>query len=332
MTNIKEKALDNVPKPLISVCIATYNQQNYIHDAVMSVLAQANPAEFDLEILVGDDCSIDDTPKILQELLLRNPDCITVVTHRPNVGAASNYQALMCRAQGDFVAHLDGDDLWLPGKLAAQLSFMKIHPECVAVYTAAVAVDAKGVLLGGFSNCQPEVIDFDYLLARGNFLNHSSLMYRALSMESLCALQAPFIDYMIHLRLAQQGLLGLLPAAHVVYRCITSTSMLRNQFSQVDALYLETLSVMAAEAPESVRTSSCASYLVNHVVARPSWSTKKENWLRFSVLVKQLKIPAFKLLMQICLRILFAFRMFFTVRLSRFLNRENSLLIIHPRH
>lgn len=332
MTEVEETVLDVARRPLISVCIVTYNQQDYIRDAVMSVLAQVNPADFDLQILVGDDCSTDSTPEILQELMLRHGDCMTVVTHRPNVGAAGNYQALMRRAQGDFVAHLDGDDFWLPGKLSAQLAFLNHHQECAAVYTGAVAVDAKGVLVGGFSNAQPDVIDFDYLLARGNFLNHSSLLYRAQSLESLSALQMPFIDYMVHLRLAQQGRLGLLSAAYVVYRRMTSTSMLKNQFSHFDDLYMYTIVTMAAEAPESVRYSCGATYIVNTLGTHPSWIKEKDFWSHAMSLVRRLRLRPFRLLMHMVVAFFSAGRKILSARVSRLLYRSNALIIVHPRH
>lgn len=321
-----------VRKPLISVCIVTFNQQRYIRDAVMSVLAQVNPDEFDLEILVGDDCSTDSTPVILQELVLRHPECITVVKHRPNIGASENLQALMRLSRGDFVAHLDGDDYWLPGKISAQLAFMQLHQECSAVYTSAVVVDAEGVLVGGFSNLQPEIISFDYLLARGNFLNHSSLLYRARFLEQLRLLPLPFIDYMVHLRLAQQGCLGLLPGAYVVYRRMTSTSMLRNQFNQVDANYLQTISTMAFDAPDHVRCSCCVTYIINNLITRPSMSMKKDYWRRVIDLVRLLRIQHYKLLLQLIVTTFFAARMILMPRLSRALYRENSLVIVHPRY
>jgi glycosyltransferase involved in cell wall biosynthesis len=319
-------------KSLISVCIVTYNQQDYIRDAVMSVLAQVNPAEFDLQILVGDDGSTDSTPEILQELLLRYPDCMTVVTHRPNVGAAGNYQALMRRAQGDFIAHLDGDDFWLPGKLSAQLAFLNHHQKCSAVYTGAIVVDAQGLLVGGFSNAQPELIDFDHLLARGNFLNHSSLMYRAQSLDMLCKLQTPFIDYLIHLKLAQQGHLGLLPAAYVVYRRMTSTSMLKNQFSHFDDLYLQTIVTMATEAPEAVRYSCGATYIVNTLGTHPSWCKEKDFWFRVTSLMRRLRLGPFRLLMRMVGVVFSGARKILSVRVSRLLYRSNTLIIVHPRH
>lgn len=320
-----------VKKPLVSVCITTYNQQDYICDAVMSVLMQVSPSEFDLEILVGDDSSTDTTPTVLNKLAARHPGYITVVTHSPNIGASQNLHYLMCRAQGDFVAHLDGDDYWLPGKLSAQLSFLNDHQECTAVYSNAVVVDAQGVLVGGFSNVQPDVIDVDYLLARGNFLNHSSLLYRAQSIESLGTLQAPFIDYMVHLRLAQQGNLGLLPAAYVVYRRMTATSMLKNQFSHFDDLYLHTIATMAAEASESVRYSCCATYIVNTLGAKPTWCMEKDFWSRARMLVQQLRLRPPMLLMHMALVLFSAARKVLSVYVSRFLYRSNALVIVHPR-
>ncbi|NML86824.1 glycosyltransferase [Polaromonas sp.] len=325
------ESIGHVQKLLISVCIVTYNQQNYIRDAVMSVLGQVNPAEFDLEILVGDDSSTDSTPAILQDLAMRHPDYMTVVTHSRNVGGCENYLTLLRRARGDFVAHLDGDDYWLPGKLSAQLAFLNDHQECTAVYSNAVVVNAQGVLVGGFSNAQPDVIDADYLLARGNFLNHSSLLYRAQSIESLGALQSPFIDYMVHLRLAQQGSLGLLPATYVVYRRMTATSMLKNQFSHFDDLYLHTIVTMAAEAPESVRHSCCATYIINTLSAQPLWCMEKDFWSRAKLLVQQLRLRPTMLLIHMALVLFSAVRKMLSVRVSRFLCRSNALIIVHPR-
>ena len=318
-------------KPLVSVCITTYNQQAYIYDAVMSVLMQIKPAEYNLEILVGDDSSTDTTPNILNKLAERHPEYITVVTHSPNIGASQNLHYLMCSAQGDFVAHLDGDDYWLPGKLLAQLAFLNDHQDCSAVYSNAVVVDAQGVLVGGFSNAQPDVIDADYLLARGNFLNHSSLLYRAQSIESLGALQSPFIDYMVHLRLAQQGSLGLLPAAYVVYRSMTATSMLKNQFSHFDDLYRQTIATMAAEAPEAVRHSCCATYIVNTLSAQPMWCMEKGFWSRARLLVRQLRLRPPMLLMHMAVVLFSAARKMLSVRVSRVLCRSNALVIVHPR-
>lgn len=320
------------PKLLISVCIVTFNQERYIRDAVMSVMAQVNPAEFDVEILVGDDCSTDSTPIILRDLAILHPEFIKVVTHSQNVGGCENYLMLLRQARGNFIAHLDGDDYWLPGKLSEQLAFLDKHQECEAVYTNAVVVDAGGVLLGGFSNNQPEIFPFSYIMERGNFLNHSSLLYRGCALERLSKIESPFVDYMIHLTLAKQSNLGLLPAAYVVYRSMTNTSMLKNQFSHFDDLYLKTIIMMAAEAPESVRNSCCATYIVNTLGAHPSWCKKRDFWLRATSLARKLKLKPFTLFVGMA-RVLFSgMRKILAMRVSRLLYGSNTLVIVHPRH
>ncbi len=139
--------------PLVTVCIATYNQAAYIEACVLSALAQTG--DLQVEILIGDDNSTDDTPRILDRLLGQYPGRLQRVPRPNNLGGTRNYQDLVARASGAFIAHLDGDDAWFPGKLSAQLDFMRAHPECPAVYTNAVALDAQGRLLGPFTGNHP---------------------------------------------------------------------------------------------------------------------------------------------------------------------------------
>ena len=254
-------------KPRVSVCIATFNQQRYIRDAVMSVLAQANPQRFDLEILIGDDASSDETPAILHELAGRHAECLTVITHQPNVGAARNYQALVARASGDYIAHLDGDDCWLPGKLAAQLAYLGTHADCVAVYSNALVVSPEGRPIGLFTNDDPRPFAANELLIKGNFLNHSSLLYRASSAHRLLDLPAPFIDYGIHLGLARDGLLAQLSPCFVLYRTGTATSMLHTMADHVGDQYFTAMLEAFPRVDQRTRTQASVSYLSRALIA-----------------------------------------------------------------
>lgn len=318
-------------KPLISVCIATHNQQHYIRDAVMSVLVQRMPSAFDLEILVGDDASTDATPAILQELAAQYPGSITVVTHWPNVGAAQNYQSLMRRAQGDYVAHLDGDDYWLPGKLAAQLEFMIQHSACVAVYTSAVVVDSEGGLIGAFSNTQPREFGTDYLLQRGNFLNHSSLLYRATAASVLWNLVPPFVDYRIHLELAKDGSLGHINSSFVAYRAATSTSMLRTMPIHVRDLYFQAFADALPRVSHRIQVAALGSYLASALVA--SLIEAKDDHLleRVSLLRRRMKLPLGQLAVITFARILVVVLAGVGLRIARIFNPGNQLVIVHPR-
>jgi glycosyltransferase involved in cell wall biosynthesis len=228
-----------VPRPKVSVCVATYNQRAYIKDCLLSVLMQGCDAE--LEILVGDDCSTDGTGEIVREVAAAYPGRLIAPRRERNLGGSRNYLDLIARATGDFIAHLDGDDYWMPGKLAAQVEFFRAHPECAAVYTNAVVINEGGELVGAFNNRQPPVFDTDYLLRGGNFLNHSSMLYRADLKQHLLAIDGEYIDYRMHLRLSRHGLLGYVNQILVAYRSGVATSMLQKSSDRVLELYWEAI-------------------------------------------------------------------------------------------
>ncbi len=95
-----------------SVIIITYNQENYIADAIESVLQQ-NPPPF--EIIIGDDCSRDKTPEILENYRQKFPEIIKVIRHSQNQGIFKNFNFLMDKVNGDVISGLAGDDLYKPG-------------------------------------------------------------------------------------------------------------------------------------------------------------------------------------------------------------------------
>lgn len=242
--------------PLVSVCVATYNQDRYIKDGLVSVLAQL--PDVSLEILVGDDGTGPETPGIVQRLMERHPGVIQYFRHEKNLGASANYQFLVARAQGRYIAHLDGDDHWLPGKLAVQIAWLEDHPESLACYGNAVVVDEQGVVAGAFSSRIRHPIDLDFLLVQGNFLNHSSMLYRASHRQLVLDLPGPFIDYRMHLDFARHGVLGFCNRAVAVYRKGAETSMLRTAPESVRQLYFEALTSALASPSVSadVRFSS----------------------------------------------------------------------------
>jgi glycosyltransferase involved in cell wall biosynthesis len=105
----------------VSVIIPTYNRAAAVKEAVASVLAQTCR---DFELLVVDDGSTDGTPAALARF---GEEIRGLRSHRRRgVSAARN--AGIAAAQGEWLAFLDSDDLWLPEKLARQMAFMSAHP------------------------------------------------------------------------------------------------------------------------------------------------------------------------------------------------------------
>ncbi|MGV6818185.1 MAG: glycosyltransferase family 2 protein [Thiotrichales bacterium] len=105
---------------LVSVVIPTHNRAHLLARALDSVLAQTLPA---LEIIVVDDGSTDDTQVLVAE---RYPQCIYL--KQPQVGVSAARNAGIQAASGDWIAFLDSDDAWLPGKLEAQRDCLAENP------------------------------------------------------------------------------------------------------------------------------------------------------------------------------------------------------------
>jgi hypothetical protein len=153
------------------------------------------------------------------------------------MGPYENLKDIVARARGDFIAHLDGDDYWMPGKLQAQLEFFASHKDCIAVYSNAHVVDSVGALKGAFNNPQPPIIDMSYLAREGNFLNHSSLVYRRAARDAVICLPERSVDFRIHLRLSALGMLGYVNKDLVAYRVGLPTSMMASMSARVHSLY-----------------------------------------------------------------------------------------------
>lgn len=235
-----------MPTPMVSVCIVTYNHERYIHDCIMSALAQQSD-DITLEILIGDDQSNDRTSAIVEALARKYPRLIRYFRHPKRLGFGSlNYQTLISKTRGSYIAHLDGDDFWLPGKLREQLNVLNSHPELSAIFSNAVVVDDHGVQRGAFNGYLPSTFDTGFLLRKGNFLCHASLLYRAEAKKSIQIMAAPFLDYQIHLQLAKKGTLGYINASLTGYRVASTTSISVLNSSLVQDMYWQALSYIKA--------------------------------------------------------------------------------------
>lgn len=116
--------------PKVSVLIITYNQKNFIRQAIDSVLAQKTT--FPVEILVGDDFSTDGTREIIQEYERQYPGLVIGVLHPHNMGknGGINFLETLKLAKGEYYALIDGDDyLTDPLKLQKQADLLDAHPD-----------------------------------------------------------------------------------------------------------------------------------------------------------------------------------------------------------
>jgi len=121
----------------VSVCIPTYNQVLYIEKAVRSVADQSIPP---FEIIVSDDCSTDDTPKILKRLSEEIP-ILKVISQPVNMGISRNVDACLRAATGDYVLRLDSDDFIFPDFIEKISAGLDKHPSAGYAHAAVQEVD-----------------------------------------------------------------------------------------------------------------------------------------------------------------------------------------------
>jgi len=118
--------------PLVSVCIMSYNLEDYIAEALDSVLIQK--VNFAYEIIVGDDYSTDNTRRILKEYVEKYPH-IKIIFHKKNLGMLGNFSATLRKCEGKYIALLDGDDYWInPLKLQKQVDFLELNQDYSMVF------------------------------------------------------------------------------------------------------------------------------------------------------------------------------------------------------
>lgn len=133
---IQSAAMDS---PLVSVIITVFNRPRMLREAVVSALAQSYRP---LEILVVDDGSVDDTPKVCGELARDHPEIRAL--RRENGGPGAARETGRLAARGDFIQYLDSDDLLLPRKLELQVESLRAQPACGVAYGLTRYRDAAG--------------------------------------------------------------------------------------------------------------------------------------------------------------------------------------------
>jgi glycosyltransferase involved in cell wall biosynthesis len=115
------------PAPVVSVAITTFNSSDWLSRALDSVIEQRT--EFPIEIVIGDDCSQDETVTIAHSYQKQHPDMIKVLERSRNIGIQRNYFETFQQCRGKFIAWLDADDYWTdPEKLSIQVQTFESDP------------------------------------------------------------------------------------------------------------------------------------------------------------------------------------------------------------
>lgn len=167
------------PRPVVSVCMISYKHGDFIAQAIESVLSQE--VDFPIELVIGDDCSPDDTFEIC-EAYARSDARVKLLLRERNLGVMLNFSRTLLACSGDYVAVCEGDDYWTdPQKLKKQVATLRNHPEFGgAAHQSEVVVNERVARL--FNTAVPGTIKTEQLLGARLF-HTASVMFRRAAIE-----------------------------------------------------------------------------------------------------------------------------------------------------
>lgn len=231
----------------VSVCVVTYNHEKYIAECLQSLVEQET--DFSFEIIVGEDCSTDSTRSIIDEFAFRYPDIIVKNYHENNIGPTRNVLSTYQLARGQYIAHMDGDDKALPGKLKSQVEFLDAHPDCNIVWSRMKILDSTTLILHDDSISNSDVLNMKYkqedLILLGSVACHSSKMFRKNTLLSLNKPEGEIYDFILDVEQLKNGYAKIIPSFLGVYRAGVGVS----RIAPYNSLYISNLQFLFESYP-----------------------------------------------------------------------------------
>jgi O-antigen biosynthesis protein len=237
--------------PLVSVLIPSYNHENFIAEAIHSVLNQTYQ---NFEIIITDDCSND---KSLNEIKKIKDDRITLIEFTENRGAAESVRSCFENAKGEYITILDSDNVFTNDKIEKQLKFLIENPNIGAVFSYAKLIDEDGEDFRDINHPYTKIFikqnrdKFAWLnqfFYGGNCLCHSSILIRKKCYDEVGLYDSRLVqlpDFDLWIRLCMKYEIYILPEQLVKFRIRNNElnasgrkrdSLVRYQFEYVHIL------------------------------------------------------------------------------------------------
>ena len=224
--------------PLVSIIIVTYNQEDYISQAIESVLCQKT--EFDYQIIISDDCSKDKTSIICNNFKKNFPNKIILNRNEDNLGLVLNYKIAFQLCTTKYIALLEGDDYWSDEyKLQKQIDILESDSEVGLVHTNCDRLYEDGRIESNYKNrkkVKPENGNVFEKIIHTNFVTSITACFRKelfdkfIDYNFLISVGLTTIDYPLWIELAYRSKFIYLEDSTAVYR------VLRNSISNTNEI------------------------------------------------------------------------------------------------
>lgn len=205
---------------MVSICLITYNHQEYISTAIESILMQKT--NFDFEIIVGEDFSNDGTRKICEEYENQHYNKIKLLPSDKNYGVIPNFIRTLKACNGKYIAICEGDDYWIdPLKLQKQIDFLEGNPDfSLSFHNATIKWDNNSKPDSYFCAVDQKPVSTIENVIKGWFIPSASMVFRS---EAIMPLPEWFSsvyngDWALQMLTASKGKIGYLNETMSVYR------------------------------------------------------------------------------------------------------------------
>lgn len=218
-------------KGLVSAIMPIYNAEKYLADALDSIFSQDYG---NIEIVLVDDCSKDNSAKIISDYQKTHPEIIYHLQEK-NMGAGAARNMALELASGQYAAFLDSDDIWMPDKISRQVEIMK-KTQSPFSYTAIEMMNENGEIIKGKRNIK-ETCNYKYLLHNTIIATSSVLIDRNVLGDFRMSLRRGGQDYATWLMLLRSGTVARgINEALVKYR-VASGSLSSNKFKSIKQVW-----------------------------------------------------------------------------------------------
>ena len=237
--------------PKVSICIPSYNHSRFLSTTIESALSQTYP---NIEIIVVDDGSTDDSLAIAESYAAKYPLLVRVFTHpeRRNLGIAATANLAFQKASGEFWSGLPSDDVYFPDKTERQLQFIDKHPQVGWSYGHAQCIDANGAdlpqIFGWDISGDPHPVERQII---GNHISAMTVLARRSLLEKVGREDESLIysDWELFVRMLSESKVGFIDQPLVKYRVHSENTSLGIEVEENLKRSLQVVTRLAEKAP-----------------------------------------------------------------------------------
>ena len=226
--------------PYVSVVMTSYNREKYIGQAIDSILAQE--CKFPFEIIIGDDCSTDNSRELLMSYKEKHSDIFVLNLHETNQGFGANWASTCKLARGKYIAFCDDDDYWCE----SLADYLDAHENCGLVYANRWILDvATGTKKLAKAKLPDNEDKLDHMLHRGYPILFSasmirkSLMDKYVDLDAFIRLKFPIQDFPTAVLLAPHCDFHYMEQPTVVYRSYAGSMSKPKEYETIVRKYTQ---------------------------------------------------------------------------------------------